>query len=113
MVLVASSSNRIAMKITIENQTVTKQGATPNEIRSVSVPHITDFFEARHQLMLEYREIDNIQETTAPRVNDDRRHKASLASAKSVEAALYWFVSAPTLLYLIYLVVRPLIDLKP
>ena len=101
------------MKITIENQIVTNQGATRNEIRSVSVPHITDFFEARHQPMLEYREIDNIQQATAPRVNHNRRHKSSLALAKSVEATLYWFVSAPTLLYLVYLVVRPLIDIEP
>lgn len=101
------------MKITIENQPVTNQDATPDAIRSVSVPDITDFFEARHQLMLQYREIDNIQEATAPRVNDNRRHKSSLALAVPVEAALYWFVSAPTLLYLVYLVVRPLIDIKP
>lgn len=101
------------MKITIGNQTVTNQDATSDEIRSVSVPHIADFFEARHRLMLENREIDNIQEATPPRVNDKRPHKSSLAWAKSVEAAVYWFVSAPTLFYLIYLVVRPLIDIKP
>ena len=101
------------MKITIENQTVTNQEATRDETRSVSVPHVTDFFEARHQLMLANREIDNIQEATAPCVNDNRRHESCFASAKSVEAALYWFVSAPTLFYLIYLVVRPLIDIKP
>jgi hypothetical protein len=101
------------MKITIENQTVTNQSATRDEIRSLSVHHITDFFEARHQLMLANRKTDNITEATAPRANDNRRPGSSLASVKSVEAALYWFISAPTLFYLIYLVVRPLIDIKP
>jgi hypothetical protein len=111
--LVASSSNGLAMKITIENQTVTNQDATLDEIRSGSVPHIMDFFELRHRLMLENRKIDNIQEATVRPVNYNRRYEYCLASAKFVEAGLYWFLSVPALGYLMYLVVQPLIATKP
>jgi len=101
------------MKITTENQTVTNQEATRDEKGSASVSNITDFFEVRHQLMLENRQIDNIQEATIPGVNDNSKHELSLASAKFVEEAVYWFVSAPALLYLVYLVIRPLIGIEP
>jgi hypothetical protein len=107
--LVAVSSNGLAMKITIQNQTFTNQKAASDEMRSDS----TDFFEARHQLRLKYREIDNIQEVTPPRVNGNGRHQPSLAAARLAEEALYWFLSAPALVYLIYLLVRPLIAIKP
>jgi hypothetical protein len=113
MMLVATSSNGLAMKITIENQTVTNQNEAADEIRSDSISHTTDFFEARHQLMLEYGEIDNIQEVTPARVNGNGRHQPSIASARLAEEALYWFLSAPALVYLIFLVVRPLIGIKP
>jgi hypothetical protein len=113
MMLVAASSKGLAVKITIQNQNVTNQNAASDEIRSDSISHRTDFFEARHQLMLEYREIDNIQEVTPPRVNGNSRHQPSIAPARLVEETLYWFLSAPALVYLIYLVVRPLIAIKP
>jgi len=111
--LVAVSSNGLAMKITIQNQTFTNQKAASDEMRSDPTPHTTDFFEARHQLMLKYREIDNIQEVTPPRVNGNGRHQPSLAAARLAEEALYWLLSAPALVYLIYLLVRPLIAIKP
>jgi hypothetical protein len=111
--LVASSSNGVAMKIAIENQTLTHQEAITDDIRSGSAPNVTDFFEVRHQLILENREIDNIQEVPIGRVNHKRRHASSLIWAQRVEAALYWFISAPALLYLIYLIARPLIGVMP
>jgi hypothetical protein len=106
--LVALSSNRIAMKIAIENQTLTQQQAITSEIPSGSTPDVKDFFEVRHQLVLENREIDNIREERVGRANHNHRLESSLISAESVETALYWFVSAPALFYLVYLIIRPL-----
>jgi hypothetical protein len=111
--LVASSSNGVAMKIAIENRTLTHQDTITDEIRSGSATKVADFFEVRHQLILENREIDKIQEVAIGRVNHKRRHASSLIWAQRVEAGLYWFISAPALLYLIYLVARPLIGVMP
>jgi len=96
------------MKISIENQTLTNQPPITDETRSGSAPDVKDFFELRHQLILENREIDNIREEPVGRVNHNRRLASSLISAERVETALYWFVSAPALFYLAYLIVRPL-----
>jgi hypothetical protein len=101
------------MKIVIKNQTLTHQDATTDEIRSGSAPEINDFFEVRHQLMLENREIDSIREEPVGRVNRNRRVASSLISAERVETALYWFISAPALFYLVYLVIRPLTGVTP
>jgi hypothetical protein len=111
--LVASSSNGVAMKIAIKNQTLTLQHINTDEVRSSSVRDVTDFFEVRHQLMLENREIDNIQEVPVGLVNHKRRLASSLISSERVEAALYWVISAPALFYLIYLIARPLIGAMP
>jgi hypothetical protein len=101
------------MKIAIENQTLTHQDATTDETRSGSAPQVTDFFEVRHQLMLGNRKIDSIREEPVGRVNHNRRLASSLISAERVETALYWFISAPALFYLVYLVARPLIGVLP
>ena len=101
------------MKIVIENQTLTHQNATTDVIRSGSAPGVPDFFEVRHQLMLENREIDCIREEPVGRVNHDRRLVSSLISAERVETALYWFISAPALFYLVYLVIRSLTGVMP
>jgi len=111
--LVASSSNGVAMKIAIENQTHTDRNTNTDEVRSGSARDVTDFFELRHQLVLENREIDNIQEVPVGRVNHGRRLVSSLISAERVEAALYWFISAPALFYLIYLIARPFTGATP
>jgi hypothetical protein len=111
--LVASSSNGVAMKIAFENQTLAHQPTTTDEIRSGPAPSVSDFFELRHQLILENREIDNLPEVPVGRVNHKRRHASSLALAEQVEAALYCLVSAPALLYLIYLIARPVIGVTP
>ena len=101
------------MKIAIENQTLTLQHINTDEVRSGSARDVTDFFEVRHQLILENREIDHIQEVPVGLVNHKRRLASSLISAERVEAALYWFISAPALLYLIYSIARPLIGTMP
>ena len=101
------------MKATIENQPVTHKHATIDEIRSGSVSDLMDLFDVRHQLMVRYREIDDINEVSYERVKGHRRRGSSLALAQSVETAVYWFVAVPALLYLVYLVVRPLIGGMP
>jgi hypothetical protein len=106
--LVTSSSNGLAMKIAIENQTLTRQDAITGEIRSGSAPDVTGFFEVRHQLILENQKIDSIREEPVGRVNYNRRLVSSRISAERVETALYWFISAPALFYLVYLIIRPL-----
>jgi hypothetical protein len=88
------------MKITIENQTVTTQA----EIRPDAVPDSIDFFEARHRLVLEGRQTHNATEMTPRPVDRNSRRGAFLASANLVDEALYWFISAPALVYVIYLV---------
>ena len=113
VMLVALSSNGLAMKTAIEDQTLTRQHTIADEIRSGSAPNVADFFALRHQLILENREIDKIQELPVGCVNHSRRLASSLISAERVEAALYWFVSAPALFYLIYLIIRPLVDVLP
>ena len=101
------------MKIAIENQTLTHQDATTDEIRAGSAPEVTDFFEVRHQLMLENREIDSIREKPVGCVNHNRRLASSLISAERVETALYWSISAPALFYLVYLVIQSLTGVMP
>ncbi|MBV9873719.1 MAG: hypothetical protein JO025_03235 [Verrucomicrobia bacterium] len=101
------------MKIATKNQPLTHQDATTDELRSGSAPEVNDFFEVRHQLMLENREIDSIREEPVGRVNRNRRLVSSLISAERVETALYWFISAPALFYLAYLVIRPLTGVAP
>jgi len=101
------------MKIAIKNQTLTHQDATTDEIRSGSGPEVRDFFEVRHQLMLENREIDSIREEPVGRVNHNSRLAFSLISGERVETALYWLISAPALFYLAYLVIRSLTGVMP
>ena len=111
--LVASSSNGVAMKIAIENQTHTDRNTNTDEVRSGSARDVTDFFELRHQLVLENREIDSIREEPVGRVNHNSRLAFSLISGERVETALYWLISAPALFYLAYLVIRSLTGVMP
>jgi hypothetical protein len=101
------------MKIATENQTLTHQPTVTEEIRSGPALNVPDFSEVRHQILLENREIDDLQELLVGSVNHKRRRVSSLVSAARVEAALYCLVSAPALLYLIYLIARPLIGVTP
>jgi hypothetical protein len=111
--MLVASSNELTMKIAITNQTLTQQPAITDETRSGSASNVMDFFEVRHQLILENREIDEVQEAPVEGMNHSLRHASSLISAARMEAALYWFFSAPALFYLIYLIFRPLIGVIP
>ncbi|MFY9983917.1 MAG: hypothetical protein WAK31_04120 [Chthoniobacterales bacterium] len=88
------------MNITIEKQTVITRGETRPEV----VPHIMDFFEARHPLMLTSREARSLKKITGRPVKGNRRRETFDASANLLDEALYWFISAPALGYLVYVV---------
>jgi hypothetical protein len=100
MLLVASSTRKPAMNITIENQTVITRGETRPKV----APHIMDFFEARHLLMLAPRETRRLKKITGRPVKRNRRPETFGASANLIDEALYWFISAPALGYLVYVV---------
>jgi hypothetical protein len=109
MVLVALSSNGLAMKTTIKNPTLTSRLSIADQVRSGSAFDVADFSEVRHQLIVENPETDNLPEVRFARENHQRRPASSLISSGRLEGAVYWFFSAPALFYLIYLVIRPLI----
>jgi hypothetical protein len=88
------------MKTTIENQTVTTHHDTELKV----VPHIMDFFDARHLLMLTGGEADHPKKITARPVKSSRRRKTFGESPNLLDEALYWFISAPALGYLVYVV---------
>ena len=88
------------MNITIKNQTVITRGETRPEV----APHIMNFFEARHLLMLTSREARSLKKITARSVKGNRRRETFGAYANLLDETLYWFISAPALGYLIYVV---------
>jgi hypothetical protein len=98
--LFASSTRKPAMNITIEKQTVITGGETRPEV----APHIMNFFEARHLLMLTSREARRLKKITARPVTGNGRRETFGASANLLDEALYWFISAPALGYLLYVV---------
>lgn len=89
------------MNITIENQTAT----THDEAKREVVPHSMDFFEARHLLKLTSRETGSLKKITARPAKGNSRCETFAASANLIDEALYWFISAPALGYLVYVVV--------
>jgi hypothetical protein len=100
MLLVASLTRKPAMNITIENQTAITRGETKPTV----APHIMNFFEARHLSMITSREARSLKKITARPVKGNRRRETFGASANLLDEALYWFISAPALGYLVYVV---------
>ena len=69
-----------------------------------SSPLVTDFFEARHELMLRSQDSATSYKT-AEAVETINRHSQTFRAAPAVaEQALYWLISAPALVYLVYLI---------
>jgi hypothetical protein len=91
------------MNVTFEPEI--DQLPTRADIQSKSGRVTTDFFEARHQLMLEWSEKAVSDITTRPVQGESVRHQLFSGSSNLAEEALYWFVSAPALVYLLHLVV--------
>jgi hypothetical protein len=100
MMLLAPSTRELAMKLIIEHKTV----ATKPESRPQLVPDSRDFSEARHLLLLASREAGNQKKLAFRSLYANDGRDTFLASTNVVEEVLYWFISAPALGYLIYLV---------
>jgi hypothetical protein len=90
------------MNIIFESVTDHQQDASDSQPKSS--PLVTDFFEARHQLMLR-RQDSATSGKTARAVQTINRNPQPFRAAPAVaEQALYWLISAPALVYLVYLI---------
>jgi hypothetical protein len=92
------------MKITFQP----KINQQPTRFDTEPTPSLinTDFVGARHQLMFECR-----QRVVSPRMtpvapNESTRHQLFIGPSNVAEEALYLFISAPALVYLIYTIVH-------
>jgi hypothetical protein len=74
---------------------------TPNH-RSQSPPVSTEFSEARHRLMLVCTNIPALDKATHTVRNRNNRRQV-FAGSQLVEEAFYWFLTAPALVYVVYL----------
>jgi hypothetical protein len=93
------------MNTIFETESVTDQDQTAEDTESTSLPHISDFFEARHQLILESREAARPNETVYRVQGAKQDPELPVTSTSVLEDALYWFISAPALVYVVYLIV--------
>jgi hypothetical protein len=85
-------------------ESVTAHQPDVSDTQPKSSPLTTDFFEARHQLMLRHQESATSGRTTRA-VETINRHPQPFRTAPAVaEQALYWLISAPALVYLVYLI---------
>jgi len=90
------------MNIIFESVTDPQQEVSDTQPKSS--PLVTDFFEARHQLMLR-RQDSATSYKTARAVETINRYPQPFREAPAVaEQALYWLISAPALVYLVYLI---------
>jgi hypothetical protein len=92
------------MNIIFEAESATDRDQTAEDTESTFLPLISDFFEARHQLMLKSRETAGPNETIHPVQCAKKRPEPFMTSASVFEEALYWFISAPALVYVVYLI---------
>jgi hypothetical protein len=69
--------------------------------QSGSSSAIKDFSEARHQLTLASRHVARDKAARAVK-NSTGQHKALAGASELVEEAVYWFLTAPALVYVIY-----------
>jgi len=90
------------MNIIFESATDHQQEVSDTQPKSS--PLVTDFFEARHELMLR-RQDSATSYKTAGAVETINRYPQPFGAAPAVaEQALYWLISAPALVYLVYLI---------
>jgi hypothetical protein len=85
-------------------ESVTEHQQEVSDTQPKSSPLATDFFEARHQLML-WRQDSATSDKTARAVEIiDSRPQPFRAAPAVAEQALYWLISAPALVYLVYII---------
>jgi hypothetical protein len=85
-------------------ESVTDHQQEVSDTQAKSSPLVTDFFEARHELMLR-RQDSATSYKTARAVETINPPPPPFRAAPAVaEQALYWLISAPALVYLVYLI---------
>jgi hypothetical protein len=85
-------------------ESVTHHRQEVSDTQPKSSPLVTDFFEARHQLLLR-RQDSATSDKTGRAVEITNRHTQPFRAAPAVaEQVLYWLISAPALVYLVYLI---------
>ncbi len=85
-------------------ESVTDHQQDVSDTQPKSSPLVTEFFETRHQLMLQ-RQDSTTSDKTARAVEIIKRQPQPFRAAPAVaEQALYWLISAPALVYLVYLI---------
>jgi hypothetical protein len=90
------------MNIIFESVTDNQPKASGTEPKSS--PLVTDFFEARHQLLLRRQESATSSKTAGAVETNNQQPQPFRAALPVAEQALYWLISAPALVYLVYLV---------
>jgi hypothetical protein len=63
----------------------------------------TEFWEARHQLRLKCRYSPAVHKAARAVQNSIGQRKVFAGSSELVEEAFYWFLTAPALVYVVYL----------
>lgn len=85
-------------------ESVTDHQPDVSDTQPKSSPLVTEFFDARHQLMLR-RHDSTTSDKTARAVEINDWHPQPFRAAPAVaEQALYWLISAPALVYLVYII---------
>jgi len=87
------------MNITFESEI--DPAPTPNN-RSQSHSVNTEFSEARHRLLSDSPNIPALDKAQRTARNRNRQNQV-LAGSQLVEEAFYWFLTAPALVYVVYL----------
>jgi hypothetical protein len=90
------------MNIIFESVTDHRREASATRPKSSSL--VTDFLEARHQLMLRRQDGATSDKTAGAVEIINRRPQPFRAAPAVAEQALYWLISAPALVYLVYLI---------
>jgi hypothetical protein len=86
-------------------ESVTDHRQQVSDTQPKSSPLVTDFFEARHQLMLRPQESATSDKAGRAVRIINRRPQPFRAAPAVAEQALYWLISAPALVYLVYLII--------
>jgi hypothetical protein len=89
------------MNITFEPEIDPEPTTSDNRSRSRLVT--TEFSEARHRLMLECRYAHALNKPVRAVQKGAGQHQIYAGSSEFLEEAFYWFLTAPALVYVVYL----------
>jgi hypothetical protein len=85
-------------------ESVTDHQPDVSDTQPKSSPLAADFFETRHQLMLRRQDSTTSDKTARTVEINDWHPQPSRAAPAVAEQALYWLISAPALVYLVYII---------